>query len=91
MQERKSTLIGAETPEYGNVDDLINKKEEDVTRVLQAVNRVDITDERDGIIADRIQNTNKFREKKQKANIFVGTGLHMNHFIAEMENVSLRH
>ena len=61
-----------------------------MTRVLQAVNRVDVKDEKDSIIADRIQNTSNFRQKKQ-SNIFIGTGLHMNHFIAEMENVSLRH
>ena len=82
-------MIGASV-EYGNVDDLINSKEEDVTRVLQAVNRVDVTDEKDGIIADRIQNCSDFIQKNQD-NIFVGTGLHMNHFIAEMENVSIRH
>ena len=40
--DRQGTIIGAETDAYGNVDDLINKKEEDVTRVLQAVNRVDV-------------------------------------------------
>ena len=42
LKDRRATLIGEETSAYGNVDDLINKKEEDVTRVLQAVNRVDV-------------------------------------------------
>ena len=31
---RKSTLIGESTKDYGHLDDMINIKDEDVTRVL---------------------------------------------------------
>ena len=35
---------------------MIDKKEEDVTRVLQAVNKIDLDDKTDRIIAKRIEN-----------------------------------
>ena len=39
-------MIGMQTPDYGHVDDLINRKEEDVARVLQAVNRVNFVEDK---------------------------------------------